>query len=214
MNLDDRYRRISDIPEQELAGLIRNQEENQWIEFKQEYPLTGSRKRERREICKDVTAMANADGGYILIGVEATAELATGFRSVVEPARVAESINSVCLDSIDPRIRGLEVKPRSLTCNGNDIMLVIVHIPPSEVRPHSILWENAIQFVRRYGSHTREYRMTDLGDDFSARQLPSGIRELHDKLDNLSDSALGQRDIANLIDSIERRFEEVLRRLS
>ncbi len=214
MNFDDCYRLIADIPDQELAGLIGNQEENQWIEFKREYPLSGSRIKLRREICKDVTAMANSEGGYILIGVDATDELATGFCSVGEPERVAESINSICLDFIDPRIRGLEVKPRSITCNGNDITLVIIHIPPSEVRPHSILLENAIQFVRRYGNHTREYRMTDLRDDFSARQLPSGIRELHDKLDNLSGSALGQRDIADLIGLFERRFDEVLRRLS
>ena len=34
MKLDDCYRPISDISEQELTGLIGNQEENQWIEFK------------------------------------------------------------------------------------------------------------------------------------------------------------------------------------
>lgn len=214
MNLNDRYRPISDISEHELTSLIGNQQENQWIDFKQEYPLNGSKNRYRREICKDVTAMANAEGGYILIGVETTGELATGFCSVVDSERVAESINSVCLDLIDRRVRGLEVMPRSLKYNGNNITLVIVHVPPSNVRPHGILWDNTIQFVRRYGSHTRAYRMTDLGDDFSARQLPSGIREIHDKLDHISSNALGQRDINDLIDLIERRFEEVLRRPS
>ena len=68
----------------------------------------------KREICKDVTAMANAEGGYIFIGVQEKDKIAQGFFTVDNPDKIVESINSVCLESIDPRIQNLEVQTRSL----------------------------------------------------------------------------------------------------
>ena len=32
-----------------------------------------------------------------------------------------------------------------------DIELVIIHIPPSGMRPHSFKWKNSTNFVKRYG---------------------------------------------------------------
>lgn len=215
MIFDNCQRSISKITDQELRDLVNNnREENQWIEFKREYP-NSSRKKFQREICKDVTAMANADGGYIFIGVdEKLPGPPSGFFSVDEAKKLAQSINDICLDSIERRIRGMEVEPRCLKWDESKITLVIVHIPPSNSKPQGIIWDNSIQFVRRYGSHTKQYRISDLGDDFSARQLPPGIRELHDKLDAISSNALGQPDLVKLADSIEQRFQEAIGRLS
>ncbi len=65
---------ISEITDQDLKKLIGRQEENLWIDFKEEHYQGYKTHHEiyiyRREICKDVTAMANAEGGYILIGVD------------------------------------------------------------------------------------------------------------------------------------------------
>ena len=72
MIFDNCRRRISEITDQELKNFIGNQEENQWIEFKREdyHHDPNDPEKHKREICKDVTAMANAEGGYILIGVQ------------------------------------------------------------------------------------------------------------------------------------------------
>ena len=135
MIFDSCHRRISEITDQELIDLIGNQEEDQWIDFKQQdYHRDPTDQEEyKREICKDITAMANAEGGYIFIGVQETAGLARGFLPVSNPDKIARSINSVCLQSIEPRIPNLEIKKRSFQWNGRNITLVIIHIPPTQL---------------------------------------------------------------------------------
>ena len=81
MNLDDCSRHIANIPDQELKDLIGNQEENLWIDFKQQNYRRdpNDQEKHKREICKDVTAMANAEGGYIFIGIQEEHGIAQGF---------------------------------------------------------------------------------------------------------------------------------------
>ena len=192
MNLDDCYRLISDIPDQELKDLIGKQRENQHIDFKQKYDHRNPKVQEKhkREISKDVTAMANTEGGYILIGVDEKAGLAQDFVNVANPAKIAQSIRLTCLHRIDPPIQNLQVAERSIECGGEDISLIIIHIPPSHSRPHGFKSQGSINFVKRYGTDTREYPMTDLGVDFSARQLPPIIHEINEKLDTINKSIL------------------------
>ena len=111
--------------------------------------------------------MANAEGGYIFIGVQEKNKIAQGFFTVDNPDKIVESINSVCLESIEPRIQNLEVQTRSLKWNGWNITLVIIHIPPSDLRPHSFVWKNFTHFVKRYGNHIREYN----GPQYSGQEL-------------------------------------------
>ena len=63
---------ISEINDQDLIDLIGNQEEDLWIDFKEQHYHGYKNNPEiyKREICKDVTAMANAEGGYIIVGVD------------------------------------------------------------------------------------------------------------------------------------------------
>ena len=226
MNLDDCSRPISDITDQELKDLISNQEENQWIDFKQKdyHQDPNDQEKHKREICKDVTAMGNADGGYIIIGVGERDGLAKGFFTVDNPDKTAESINSICLQYIDPRIPNLEVQTRSFEWNDSNITLVIIHIPPSDLRPHGIVWQNSIQFVKRYGDLTREYRMSELGEAFSVRHYPPIIGQLDDKLDTIlrhmrrnrrssmspEDDALDQDDVGSLLRLMQLRFKKAI----
>ena len=90
----------------------KQQEENLWIDFKQQdydKDRKGPEKR-RHEICKDVTAMANADGGYIFIGVHEEGKIAQDFFTISDAATVAQSIKDICLQYIDPPIPNLEVE--------------------------------------------------------------------------------------------------------
>ena len=130
------HRPISEITEQELKNLIDNQEENLWIDFKQQdyHKDSTDPDKHQREICKDVTAIANAEGGYILIGIREENKVAQDFFTVDNAASVAQSINAICLQYIDPRIPNLEVEPYSLKWKNKNIELVIIHIPPSGMR--------------------------------------------------------------------------------
>ena len=123
-------RQISDIKHQDLINLIGDQEENLWIDFKERhyegYKTDGEKY--KREICKDVTAMANAEGGYILIGVDEENKIAQRFVNIHDIERKAESIYNTCHQHIVPRIAKLEVKPRKLRLSDEDVNKHYNHI--------------------------------------------------------------------------------------
>ena len=168
--------------------------------------------------------MANAEGGYIFIGVQEKNKIAQGFFTVDNPDKIVESINSVCLESIEPRIQNLEVQTRSLKWNGRNITLVIIHIPPSDLRPHSFVWKNFTHFVKRYGNHIREYPISELEVAFSARHYPPILGQIHAQLDTISrniqqsrrssmspqEDALEQQGVRDLLHLMKLRFEEAI----
>ena len=231
-------RPIAEITESELTGLIGNQEENQWVDFKQKaYDVE-----DKGEICKDVTAMANTDGGYILIGVSEKNKVAKGFFTVPDAGKIAQSINGICLQHIDPRIQNLKVEPKSFQWNGTDIKLVIIRVPPSGTRPHGFTWKGSTNFVKRYGDHTREYPISELVQDLLELRYPPIIGQIDGKLDTIlkkmggvrssmspqdpaadnrrhpsarvrssmspQDNALEERGVGDLLDLMKLRFQE------
>lgn len=216
-------RPIAEITESELTGLIGNQEENQWVDFKKKeyHEDRNDRDKHKREICKDVTAMANAGGGYILVGVSEENKVAEGFFTVPDADKIAQSINGICLQHIDPRIRNLEVELKSFQWNGKNIKLVIIRVPPSGTRPHSFTWKGSTNFVKRYGDHTREYPMSELVQDLLALRYPPIIGQIDGKLDTIlkkmggvrssmspQDNALEEKGVGDLLDLMKLRFQE------
>ena len=226
MVFDNCKRAISTISEQELKDLIGNQEENLWIEFKrQEYRRDpNDNEKHKREICKDVTAMANAEGGYIFIGIQEEDGIAQGFFSVDKFEEIENDVRNVCRQSIEPAIQHLEVKTRTFEWNGKDVTLVIIHIPPSDFRPHGFRWKGSINFVRRIGDHTTEFPMSELGEAFSVRHYPLIIGQLDGKLDTIlrymsrnrrslmspEDDALDQDDVDSLLRLMQLRFKNAI----
>ena len=205
-------RLISEITDQDLIALIGNQEENLWIDFKKmEYHKDETDlEKHKREICKDVTAMANAEGGYILIGVDEKDKIANGFFTVCDADKVAISIRDTCHQFIDRRILNLEVELRTFQWNSKDITLVIIHIPPSEIGPHGFKWGNSTNFVKRYGDVTKEYPMSELGDVLSARHYPPIIGSIDRKLDTILANTQADLHYPSIISSIDRRLDAVL----
>lgn len=118
-----------------------------------DYKATMSSKLEKdakREFLKDVTALANAAGGHLIIG---TSEPADG-RSVEEQVigvddgkLLAQNLERLTTSSIDPRIPGLLVVNIPLT-NGKSC--IVVHVPPSLGRPHMVTHEGHRSFYVRH----------------------------------------------------------------
>lgn len=218
-------RRISQIAPQELIDLIGNQEENLWIDFKKhDYPKDPDKR--RREICKDITAMANAEGGYILIGVSETNKVAQDFFTVPDAAKVAQRIKSICQQYIDTPILNLEVEryPHPLQWNNTNIELVIIHIPSSERKPHGFRSRGTINFVKRDGDTTREYPISELIQDLLVSYRPPIMSQIESQLasilrdsrrerrDSISaqDDALDEDEENELVDLMNLRFREVI----
>ena len=218
-------RRISEITPQELIALIGNQEEDQWIDFKKhDYPKDPDKR--RREICKDVTAMANAEGGYILIGVSETNKVAQGFFTVPDAAKVAQRIKSICQQYIDAPILNLEVEryPHPLQWGDTNIELVIIHIPPSERKPHGFRSRGTINFVKRDGDTTREYPISELIQDLLVSYRPPIMSQIESQLASIlrgarrerrnsisaQDDALDVNEESELVDLMNLRFRETI----
>lgn len=178
---------ISEITNQDLIDLIDNQEEDLWIDFKEQH-YHGYRENPeiyKREICKDVTAMANAEGGYILIGVVEENKIAKKFVDIHEVERKADSIYKICHQHILPRITKLEVKPYKLTLLGQEYNIIIINIPFSENRPHGFNSNGALNFVKRYGDTTREFQIEEFIPDLLARHHMPSIDDIRGQLDRI-----------------------------
>ena len=219
-------RRISEIDPQEIINLIGIQEENLWIDFKQQdyHRDPNDLEKHKREICKDVTAMANAEGGYILIGVREESKVAQDFFPVDDAVNVAQSINGICLQNINPRVPNLEVEPYLLQWENRNIDLVVIHVPPSEMRPHSFIWKNSTNFVKRYNDVTREFPISELIQDLLVRYQPPIIGQINNQLTAISrhiqvdrrnsisprDDPLEQVEVENLFHLMKLRFDETI----
>lgn len=221
-------RRISEIEPQELINLVGVQEENLWIDFKQKdyHRDPNDLEKHKREICKDVTAMANAEGGYILIGVSEKNKIARSFFTVSDVTKVAQSIKSICQQYIDAPILNLEVEqyPHPLQWKDRNIELVIIHIPPSERKPHGFQWKGTTNFVKRDADATREYKVSELIQDLLVSYHPPIMSQIDGKLTSLlrntqierrnsispQDDALEVKEIDDLLHLMKLRFHEVI----
>jgi hypothetical protein len=104
------------------------------------------------EMLADVTAMTNAQGGYILIGVEEDETKPDGapkeLIGIANGDEEAMWIQSVCLSSIDEKIIGLRVRDIPLS-NGRSC--VVVQVPNSLRKPHMIVYQKHRSFRIRHG---------------------------------------------------------------
>ena len=224
---------ISAITDEELINLIDNQEEDLQVDFKQKDYHKDPKDSEKHkfEICKDVTAMANASGGYIIIGIREEKEVAKEFFNVDEAASIVKRINDTCLHYIQPRIPGLKVQEYRLKWENKDIDLVIIYIPTNEMRPHGFTWKNTNNFVKRYNHTIRDYPTEEMLKDYSQRSQTKPEESIISRIDQLEttltpvirsarrerinsitreDNALDVDNYEELVHIMNLRFEEAI----
>lgn len=119
-------RPINQIAEKEITALVTNRTpEDQWLEFKGT-PWTRT-PQGNFELLHDVTALANAEDGYLFVGITTNKEqgrdVATGFRDIEASTGEAQRTRSLCQEFIDPPIIRLDVQSRTLQRNSGRPML-------------------------------------------------------------------------------------------
>jgi len=152
---------LNEVREQDLQGLVQQKvRERQTLEFKRK---SYERKDEDiREMLRDVSAMANAYGGEILLGVETVGDgVASQVVGVPDGEREAERINSSCLSNIEERIRGLVTWPVLLS-NGKHV--IIIRIPQSLRLPHMITFKGLNQFWVRHDRQKSRMSVHEIRD--------------------------------------------------
>ena len=152
---------------------------------------------EKRELAKDVSAFANADGGFILVGFE-TRKSDTQSWDIIERIKPfpemlfqIDQYRSVIRSWIFPEIKGLNINWLTLE---NQKGVGIIRIPPGcitdgpfvilkEVESHSRTREVLAGFARRQGDASVPTRPTEIAD-----WLRKGLvfdREMSRRLDEI-----------------------------
>jgi hypothetical protein len=151
---------LDEIKDEEFDALVRERiSERQHLEFKETYDIKS--RDNKLEILRDIASLANAGGGYLIIGVkdDGTGKPA-GYRHHTEDslAKMKQSIQQLCLDHIAERIPRLEFRIRQ---PGNHPVLVI-QIPDSNQAPHMIKFDRKTDFYTRYGEGKREMSIAEI----------------------------------------------------
>lgn len=124
----------------------------------------------KQEVAKDIAAMANSGGGWIIYGV---GEGATGIAGSIHPceweAKEEQQMLTIAYTKIDPPVVGLEFN--KISCGENsDKKLVLMHIPDSADAPHFARAEkNNFSAPRRNGPHTKPMTYRDIERGFRER---------------------------------------------
>jgi hypothetical protein len=115
---------------------------------------------------KDIVSMANHRGGYLLIGIDEDEEGIPTNVAGIESGSHVERITSSCLDNIDKRIVGFEIKDILLS---NGRVVIVVSIPESLNAPHMITHQGVNQFWKRHGRQKDKMTIDEIGEAFDRR---------------------------------------------
>jgi hypothetical protein len=160
-----RGKKLSDLQTEDFQRLVNDRvQECDTLEYKRD--MYGNSDAENREMLRDITSMANHRGGYLLIGIDENDEgIPTGIVGIEAGSHV-ERITSCCLDNVDKRIVGLEVRDVPLS---NGRVVIIISIPESINAPHIITHTGLNQFWKRHGRQKDKMTVDEIGEAFDKR---------------------------------------------
>lgn len=160
-----RGKRLADLQVEDLQRLVNDQvQERDTVEYKRD--MYGNSDADKREMLKDITSMANHRGGYLLIGIDENDEGIPTNVVGIEPGNHVERVTSCCLDNVDKRVLGLEIKDIPL---GNGRMVIVISIPESINAPHIVTHKGLNQFWKRHGRQKDKMTIDEIGEAFDKR---------------------------------------------
>lgn len=158
--------------ESELQSLVDNRvPEAVGLEYKRSDSL-GKTDSKRKEISKDISAMANSDGGVVIYGIKTHSErekkhIPQDFDEGISASQVPiEWLEQVANSNIQPSIDGLRFHPIELQTKSTDRFVYVVYVPKS-TRAHQAA-------DKRY--HGRIERMTRDLEDYQIRDINNRLK--------------------------------------
>ena len=160
-----------------LTSLVENQvAESRDLEFKQVLP--GRSDEQVKEFLKDVTALANAQGGDLIFGVQDENGVATSLPGVTlaDPDAEILRLESSLQTGVAPRLVGVRTHWIPLAESG----VIFMRVPASINAPHRIIFKNSGRFWSRNSRGNYEMDVHELRHAFTqSEQLPQRFRQLH-----------------------------------
>jgi hypothetical protein len=151
---------FDEIVEKDLYDLIvTGIPEGMAIEYKRD-PY-GRADADIKEFLKDVTALANAIGGHIVIGMEETNGIPTSLVAISSVDRDAEiqRLESLIRDGIEPRILGVHIRGIDIASGGYALVL---RVPRSWNPPHRVTARGTNRFYIRNSAGAHEASVEEL----------------------------------------------------
>lgn len=188
----------SHVTAADLRRLVEERtQEDQFFEYKRDpYPSNDGGK---RELIKDVSAFANAAGGYIIIGLSEDGEgRASAITGVPDAAAVQRSILDRCLTLIEPRLTQLDIA--CIDVDGHAV--VVCFVPESGQKPHAALPDREHHyFYQRYQAGVKLMTVVEVRQALQGDATQREIAELRREL-----SAIRHRE--TVVHEIEQEVDE------
>lgn len=142
------------VSERDLQELVDGQvPEGLRIEYKA--GTYGNADSEKREFLKDLSVLANSQGGHLVLGIEETSGVATTIVGIGETDVDAEllRLEQVARSGLEPRIPGLRIRPIQLE-NGKQVL--VLRVPRSWDPPHRVVAQGSNRFYLRHSAGVHE----------------------------------------------------------
>lgn len=182
---------LENLTVEDIEILVRKKiPESQTLEYKEK--SYANDREGKKEMLKDIASMANAYGGYIIIGIkedsQGCAEEIVGIEKAEEEER---RIMSICLAHIKERIRGLKINIIPIAENKN---VLVIYVPRSLYGPHMITFEDINQFWIRHNTQKSLMSIEEIRDAFlKAKEMVNEIKEFINKRKNEITSSINNQ---------------------
>ena len=169
--------------EKDISNLIKNKiQEDTNIDYKSPDFSKGDF---NKELAKDVSAMANSDGGVIIYGVQEEDHFPKEIVWIEKDEGYCERIEQIINSKIFRKIEGIRV--RRILSDDKSKFVIIIDIPKSDIAPHQVHEDSKQRkYYKRHGSITEQMEHYEIEDLFFKRKRPSlkiGLRSISNERD-------------------------------
>lgn len=129
-----------------------------------------------KELAKDVSAMANSDGGIILYGIQEEDHFPKEIIWIEKDGGYCERIEQIISSKIFRKIENVNVK--KVLSDDKTKFVIVIEIPKSDTAPHQIHKDSKQRrYYKRHGSITEQMEHYEIEDLFFKRKKP--VLEIH-----------------------------------
>jgi hypothetical protein len=138
---------IDELGEADFQLLVDEQvSEKRNIEYKSGLP--SETRESKKELLADVSSLANAAGGHLILGIREENGIPTAMPGVQreDPDKEVLRLENIIRDGIEPRIQGVQAKAIPLSTGTS---LFVLRIPQSWSKPHVVNYQGHWKFYSR-----------------------------------------------------------------
>ncbi len=172
-------KKLSEVGEDEIRNLIANEvEENLTLDYKE---LLGAN---TKEIAKDISAMANNEGGLIIYGIEEENSRPKKIKWINIKENFEERLNQIVGSTIEPFL-SINIFPITNPMDSQE-QIYLVHISRSTNNLHGVIKDKDYGFYMRDGTTTRKMSIREVEERFSLIQNKrKNLQEYMEKMEEM-----------------------------